>query len=104
MTSAIGGGLQDAPLMSIKGVYCAYATHREQGGEQVAVEQMRRVNVNFSPQAYSALEQLARQKGKTMSEVLRDAIALEQWFETTRQEGGRVLVERDGEVRELLKV
>ena len=70
----------------------------------MAVEQMRRVNVNFSPQAYSALEQLARQKGKTMSEVLRDAIALEQWFETTRQEGGRVLVERDGEVRELLKV
>jgi len=35
---------------------------------------------------------------------LRDAIALEQCFETTRREGGRILVERDGEVRELLKV
>ncbi len=67
-------------------------------------EPMRRVNVNFTPEAYSALEGLARRKGTTISEVLRDAIALEQWFEATRAEGGRVLVERDGEIRELLKV
>lgn len=64
----------------------------------------RRVNVNFSPDTYAALESLALKKGKSVSDVLRDAIALERWFEETRGEGGRVLVERDGQVRELLKV
>jgi hypothetical protein len=61
-----------------------------------------RVNVNFSEGAYKALDELAQQKGKTMSEVLRDAISLEKWFEDTRAEGGRVLVERDGEAREVI--
>lgn len=63
-----------------------------------------RVNVNFSEQAYQSLEDLARKTGKSMSDVLRDAIALKVWFENTRQEGGRVLVERDGKLRELLSV
>ena len=61
-----------------------------------------RVSVNFSEGAYKALDELAQRKGKTMSEVLRDAISLEKWFEDTRAEGGRVLVERDGEAREVI--
>jgi predicted DNA-binding protein len=61
-----------------------------------------RVNVNFSESAYETLDELARRRGKTMSEVLRDAISLEKWFEDTRDEGGRVLVERDGEAREII--
>jgi hypothetical protein len=64
---------------------------------------MRRVNVNFSDQAYETLERLAHQTGKSMSDVLRDAIALKAWFEQTRAEGGHVLVERpDGKVREVI--
>ncbi len=63
----------------------------------------RKVNVNFSPSAYATLEKLAETKGKTMSEVLRDAIALEKWFADTTKEGGRILVERpDGKFRELI--
>jgi predicted DNA-binding protein len=61
-----------------------------------------RVNVNFSESAYETLDELARRRGKTMSEVLRDAISLEKWFEDTRSEGGRVLIERDGEAREII--
>jgi len=62
-----------------------------------------RVNVNFSDNAFKDLESLARTKGKTMSEVLRDAIALERWFEETRQAGSKVLVEQsDGRVREVV--
>jgi len=61
-----------------------------------------RVNVNFTENAYETLDELARERGKSMSEVLRDAISLEKWFEETRREGGRVLVERDGEAREII--
>jgi len=64
----------------------------------------RRVNVNFSPSAYSTLEKLAEEKGKTMSEVLRDAIALEKWVTDMTKDGGAILVERpDGKVRELVR-
>ena len=38
-----------------------------------------RVNVNFSDDAYETLREIARSRNKTISEVLRDAIALERW-------------------------
>jgi len=62
----------------------------------------RRVNVNFSDEAYGTLDRLAKRKGKTMSEVLRDAIALEAWFDETRSEGAHVLIERDGKIQEII--
>jgi predicted transcriptional regulator len=63
-----------------------------------------RVNVNFSDDAYRALKEIASSRDKTISEVLRDAIALEQWYESTKQEGGRVIVElEDGRVREVVR-
>lgn len=63
----------------------------------------RRVNVNFSEDAYKALEKLAEERGTTMTEVLRDAISLEQWVDEVRKDkDARLLVERDGERRELL--
>ena len=50
------------------------------------------------------LTEIARQKDKTISDVLRDALALEKWYEDTKQEGGRVLVELDdGRVREIVR-
>ena len=64
-----------------------------------------RVNVNFSDDAYQALKEIARRRDKTISEVLRDAIALEQWYEETKQEGGRVIVElQDGREREVVRL
>lgn len=63
----------------------------------------RRVNVNFSEEAYEALESLARERGTTMAEVLRDAISLEQWVEEVRKDrDARLLIERHGDRRELL--
>lgn len=62
-----------------------------------------RFNVNFSEGAYRDLNTLAQRKGKTMSEILRDAIALERWFDETRREGSKVLVEQsDGRIREVV--
>lgn len=64
----------------------------------------KRVNVNFSDQAYRTLENLASSSGKSMSEVLREAIALKQWFDETRAQGGRILTERNGATREVISV
>ena len=61
-----------------------------------------RVNVNFSDNAYKALEELARAKDKSMSDVLRDAIALEKWFHETHSNGGRVIVEENGRSKEII--
>jgi hypothetical protein len=62
----------------------------------------KRVNVNFSDESYGTLERIAKKKGKTMSEVLRDAIALEAWFDDTTSSGGHILVEREGKVQEVI--
>jgi metal-responsive CopG/Arc/MetJ family transcriptional regulator len=63
----------------------------------------RRINVNFSENASTTLEKLAAEKGKSISEVVRDAIALERWFTETTKEGGKILVEhKDGKIREVI--
>jgi hypothetical protein len=63
----------------------------------------RRFNVNFSEGAYNDVVRLAALKGKTMSEVLRDAIALERWFQDTLDAGCKVLVETpEGRIREVV--
>lgn len=69
----------------------------------MVAEQIHRVNVNFSEGAYHDLQEIARNRGKTKAEVLRDAIALERWFDEARREGARLLIERpNGELRELI--
>ena len=64
----------------------------------------RRLNVVFSESAYSMLKDLAEESGKTISDVVRDAIALQRWFNGVRREGGRILVEQRGRVREIMNI
>ncbi len=62
----------------------------------------KRVNVSFSDEVYQELARIAKERGVTLSDVLRDAVSLEKYVDDTTREGGRLLVERDGETRELL--
>lgn len=62
----------------------------------------RGFSVNITGSAYEALEEIARRKGKTKTEVLRDALGLLQWFENTYKEGYHILVERGGQFREII--
>lgn len=74
-----------------------------QQASQRQPRETKRVNVNFSPSAYAALQALAADTGKSLSEVLRDAIALNRWFyDVTHEPGTHLLVERDGKTREIL--
>jgi len=66
------------------------------------VRKVHRVNVNFSEGAWIELQALAAVKSKSVSEVLRDAISLEKWFQDVIDSGGRVLVERNGQAREVI--
>ncbi|WP_270886541.1 ribbon-helix-helix domain-containing protein [Pedococcus sp. 5OH_020] len=63
----------------------------------------KRINVKFSEEVYEELSRIAKEQGKTVSAVLRDAVTLEKYVADTRRDGGRLLVEKaDGETRELL--
>jgi hypothetical protein len=64
--------------------------------------EQRRINTIFSDKAFRDLETLAKEQGKSKTEVLRDAVALEKWFAEARNEGSRILVEREGQVREII--
>jgi predicted DNA-binding protein len=61
-----------------------------------------RLTITFSEDAYNTLGQLSEETGKTKAEVLRDALALEDRVQETRKVNGRVLLEEQGQYRELL--
>ncbi len=63
----------------------------------------KRVSVDFTSEAFEDLEQLAESKGKTKAELIRDALALEKWFSDVVKDGGSILVERKGKVREVVR-
>lgn len=63
---------------------------------------MRRLNTTFPASVYEAIQQLADDRQTSMSEVLRDAVALERWVDDVQRQGARILIERDGEIREVV--
>ena len=65
---------------------------------------VKRVSADFSQDTYDALKQLANERNDgSMADALRDAIALSRWFQQTQAEGGKILVEQNGKMREVLK-
>jgi len=62
------------------------------------------VNVSFEPQAWAALQDLANRQGKSISQTLRDALTLQKYFLDTRQSGGKILIQQNGNTTELLGV
>lgn len=62
-----------------------------------------RISVDLTPGDYETLGKLAQLKGRSKSAIIRDALALERWFQETKKEGGHVLVERDGETHEVVR-
>lgn len=62
------------------------------------------VKVDFSGSAYETLSSLAKAKGKTKTTIICEALAFEVWLQETQESGGRILVERDGEAREIVRL
>ncbi|HCG00299.1 MAG TPA: hypothetical protein DEV93_07110 [Chloroflexi bacterium] len=63
--------------------------------------QPQTANVTFEPQAFAALQELASRQGKSISQTLGDALALQKYFLDTRQKGGKILVQQNGNIIEL---
>jgi predicted CopG family antitoxin len=73
-------------------------------GEVVKEKRAHRVNVNFSEDAYEELAQIAKRRKKNVSDVVREAIAFEKWYQDTVDSGDHVLVERkNGRVQEVVR-
>lgn len=102
---AIGGapGAAAAAQAAAQAVRGQRASPRSADGVDDAARKVR-VNVNFSREAYEDLDKLARDQGKTISETLRDAVGFARWYEEVRRAGGHLLVERNGKLREIVKI
>jgi hypothetical protein len=74
---------------------------RESVRTQAATDEAR-LTSDFAPSTYQALLELA--EGSSLPDALRDAIALSKWFKDTRETGARILVERNGKFREIVKI
>lgn len=64
-----------------------------EAGEQAT---MKRVQMDFSEEAWATLTALAVREGRTPAEVVRRAIALECWWQQTTAEGARIFVQERG--------
>ena len=60
------------------------------------------LTITFALSTYKELEGLA--EGGTISEALRDAIALSKWFKTTLKVGDKIFVKRKGKLHEVVKI
>ncbi len=58
--------------------------------------------VNLPDDTVSALRHIAEQRGITMTEALRQAIASEQFLQEEIQQGSKILIEKPGEPRSRL--
>lgn len=74
----------------------------ETSAQASEVRKVHRVNVNFSEGAWIELQALAAVRDRSISEVIRSAISLEKWYQDVLDSGGRLLVERNGQVREVI--
>ena len=63
----------------------------------------KRINVSISDQAYVTLDELAKHKGKSISAVIRDAVAFEKWLVEKQEKGASLLIERDGKYHEIIR-
>ncbi len=78
-------------------------TVRKRSGNERERSAESEVHVSFSPEVYEMLEDIARKKCKSVTEVIEDAIGLEKWYLKTREEGGKIIIEgKNGDVWELV--
>jgi predicted DNA-binding protein len=66
---------------------------------------MKRININLDDKTFEVLENLAKRKGKTMSETLRDGLDLENWFQEVKEDGDKIIVENSstGKTQQIIR-
>ena len=62
---------------------------------------VRKVTVNFAPETYDTLSEIAKERNVSMSEALRQAIGLMAFILDAIKPPGKIKIERDGETTQL---
>ena len=64
----------------------------------------KRLTVNLSDKAYEALETMARERGISMTEVLRKAIGMEKFLSDAASKNEKILIEdADGKIHRIVR-
>lgn len=67
------------------------------------VQKVYKTSVNLPDSTLAVLEGIAKKRGKSMSQVIRDAIATEKFLQDATDNNGKVLIkEKDGSIKQLL--
>lgn len=67
------------------------------------VAKVFKTSVNLPDVTLAALESIAKKRGKTMSQVIRDAIATEQVLQEAADGNSKILIkDKDGSIRQLI--
>jgi Ribbon-helix-helix protein, copG family len=61
----------------------------------------RRLSVNVALDVADAIDQLAKRHGTTITDVIRRAVSTCKYIDDEAQSGGKILVERNGTIREV---
>lgn len=85
-----------------KVVYDRWPEPQESEPRGVTGASTSQVHVSFSAEVYKVLEEIAEKRGISVADVIEEAIGLEQSYQKTLEEGGRMIIEhKDGHVWEL---
>lgn len=61
-----------------------------------------RTTVTFNDREWRIIETLSKDTGAPMSEILRRSLSVYRWTIEVRAQGGKILSERDGRIREMV--
>jgi hypothetical protein len=61
-----------------------------------------KVTVNLPDDAVADIRAAAKRNGTTMTQAIRDAITVYAWIESEIEEGGVILLEKDGRTNEIV--
>jgi len=71
----------------------------------MTIESIKHVSADVAQSTYDVWKQIADEANNgSMADALRDSIALMKWFRGVQAQGGKILVEHNGKIREVLKV
>lgn len=63
---------------------------------------MSKFNVNFSPEVYKLVGEMATERNQTMADVVRDSISMVAWIDDQLRVGHKLLIQRGSTVTEIL--
>jgi hypothetical protein len=96
LQSELGEDVRDAFVQALglaaQGVQDYYADSTS--AQPTEASTTRRLSVVFSKAAYDAVQKLAKSSDKTASEYVREALALQKWFDNKRAAGWGLLSEK----------